>query len=149
LNAGQQLIPNESNALEPPTSDMGSSDFPDTADEFLTCIHQVICPMSVVMVEFEGRKGNTKMEQTSPTWNQPQSITTTCKLSQPSVEIGHRVSFPQFHIQFDDFFETVRPSAGNEHIFCNGSSFQDLLTDEQRIEDRTLREQQCKMRQGQ
>jgi hypothetical protein len=39
-----------------------------------------------------GRKGNTKMEQASPTWNQPRSSATTCKLSQPSVEIGHRVS---------------------------------------------------------
>jgi hypothetical protein len=24
---------------------------------------------------------------------------------------------PQFHVQFDDFFETVRPSAGNERTF--------------------------------
>jgi hypothetical protein len=39
-----------------------------------------------------GRKGNTKMEQASPTQNQPWSIAMTCKLSQPSVETGHRVS---------------------------------------------------------
>jgi hypothetical protein len=38
-----------------------------------------------------GRKGNTKMEQASLTQNQPRPIATTCKLSQPSVEIGHRV----------------------------------------------------------
>jgi hypothetical protein len=24
---------------------------------------------------------------------------------------------PQFHVQYDDFFETVRPSSGNEHTF--------------------------------
>jgi hypothetical protein len=39
-----------------------------------------------------GRIGNTKMEQMGQTQNQPWSIAMTCKLSQPSVEIRHRVS---------------------------------------------------------
>jgi hypothetical protein len=33
LNAGQQLIPNESNAIEPPTNNTGSSNLPDTTNE--------------------------------------------------------------------------------------------------------------------
>jgi hypothetical protein len=33
LNAGKQLIPNESDTIEPPTNDTGSSDLPDTTNE--------------------------------------------------------------------------------------------------------------------
>jgi hypothetical protein len=47
LNKGQQLIPNESNTIEPPTNDTGSSDLPDTIDDESPYLHPPSNPPNV------------------------------------------------------------------------------------------------------
>jgi hypothetical protein len=46
----------------------------------------------------------------------------------------------QYHVQYDDFFETVRPSSGMNVPFHSGNTFWDLLINEQGNEPNLWRE---------
>ena len=35
------------------------------------------------------------------------------------INLQTEIAYPQFHLSYDDFFEAVRPTAGNPHVYSN------------------------------
>jgi hypothetical protein len=75
------------------------------------------------------------MESKSKTWHQPWTFALTCKIREPGAETRYRVSLAAIHVQYDDFFETVRPSSRNERTFSQWQYISGLVN--QRARERT------------
>ncbi len=72
-------------------------------------------------------QSNSQMESKSKTWHQPWTFASTCKIHEPGAETRYRVSLATIHIQYDDFFEPVRPSSGNERTFSQWQYISGLI----------------------
>ena len=90
--------------------------------------HTFGCPVYALHDQLQGGKGLPKWNPrarlginlgTSP--RHASSVNLVLKLDTGLVS-------PQFHVQFDDFFETVRPSAGNERTFSQWQYISGLKT---------------------
>jgi hypothetical protein len=63
------------------------------------------------------KKQDTKVEPESMIGHKPWIIPKTRKLVTLVLSLETGLVSPQYHVQYDNFYETVRPSAGNERTF--------------------------------